>query len=375
MERGAAPEFQIFPGSGSSCTAGAPAAPTNLSATAVSASQINLSWTASTTSGVTYSVFASTTSGFTPSASNQIASGLAGTTYSNTGLAASTKYYYVVQAVNCAGAASSSQASATTQSGSSGSALLQIDAGGGATGTFVADEFFNNGNEYSTTTAVSTSGVTNPAPEAVYQSVCWAPSFNYIIPGLTSGSSYTVRLHFAELSFTAAGQRVFNVAINGTQVLTNFDVFATAGGEFKAVVEQFPATANALGQIVISFSSTASIDTSHTYNPAPAAVYQTCRWASSFNYTIPGLTPNANYAVRLHFAELTWTAAGQRVFNVAINGAAVLSNFDIFATSGAQNRALTEEFSAVASSSGAITIVFTQGSADNPEVNGIEVVP
>ena len=63
------------------------------------------------------------------------------------------------------------------------------------------------------------------------------------------------------------------------------------------------------------------------------------------------------------------------MFNVAINGTTVLSNFDIFATSGAQNRALTEEFSAVASSSGAITIVFTQGSADNPEVNGIEVLP
>src|SRR5579875_473528 len=246
-------EFEVFAGSGSGCTASAPAAPTNLSATAVSASQINLSWTASTTSGVTYSVFSSTTSGFTPSASNQIASGLTGTTYSNTGLAASTKYYYVVQAVNCAGGASSSQASATTQSGGTGGALLQIDAGGGATGTFVADEFYNNGNEYSTTTAVSTSGVTNPAPEAVYQSVRWAPSFNYIIPGLTSGESYTVRLHFAELSFTAAGQRVFNVAINGTTVLSNFDVYATAGGEFKAVVEEFSATANALGQIVISF--------------------------------------------------------------------------------------------------------------------------
>ena len=79
--------------------------------------------------------------------------------------------------------------------------------------------------------------------------------------------------------------------------------------------------------------------------------------------------------MRLHLAELSWTAAGQRVFNVAINGTTVLSNFDIFATSGAQNRALTEEFTAVANSSGAITIAFTQGTADNPEVNGIEVVP
>ena len=109
-------EFQVFPGT-TSCTASSPAAPTGLSATAASSSQVNLSWTASTTSGVTYSVFRSTTSGFTPSSSNQIASSLSGTTYSDSGLTASTTYYYIVQAVNCAGSASSSQASATTTTG------------------------------------------------------------------------------------------------------------------------------------------------------------------------------------------------------------------------------------------------------------------
>jgi len=80
------------------------------------------------------------------------------------------------------------------------------------------------------------------------------------------------------------------------------------------------------------------------------------------------------YGVRLHFAELTWTAAGQRTFNVAVNGTTVLSNFDIFATAGAQNRALTEQFNSVASSFGSITISFTRGGADNPEVNGIEII-
>ena len=244
-------EFEVFPGTGSGCTSSVPGAPTGLTATAASSNQINLSWTASQTSGVTYSVFRSTTSGFTPSASNQITSGLTSTTYSDTGLTAPTTYYYIVQAVNCAGGASSSQASAST----TGSTLLQIDAGGAGTGTFAADEFFNNGNEFSTTTAVSTTGVTNAAPEAVYQSVRWASSFTYTIPGLTAGSSHTVRLHFAELTWTANGQRVFNVAINGTPVLNNFDIFATAGGQLKAVVEQFTATANSSGQIVISFTN------------------------------------------------------------------------------------------------------------------------
>ena len=45
------------------------------------------------------------------------------------------------------------------------------------------------------------------------------------------------------------------MSINGTQVLTNFDIFATAGGEFKANVQQFTATANSSGQIVIVFTT------------------------------------------------------------------------------------------------------------------------
>jgi hypothetical protein len=96
----------------------APAAPSNLTATAASSSQINLSWIASPTSGVAYNVYASTTSGFTPSASNRIASSVATTAYSATGLTASTTYYFRVSAVNAGGeSTSTSQASATTSGG------------------------------------------------------------------------------------------------------------------------------------------------------------------------------------------------------------------------------------------------------------------
>jgi len=122
------------------------------------------------------------------------------------------------------------------------------------------------------------------------------------------------------------------------------------------------------------FSSTNAINLNGQSNAAPAAVYQTVRWNSSFNYTIPNLTPNASYTVRLHFCELTWTASGQRVFNVAVNGNSWLSNFDIFATAGGQNKALVEQTTATANSSGQIVVLFTQGTADNPEVAGVEVL-
>ncbi len=98
-----------------------PAAPTGPTATAASSSQINLSWTASTTTGAIYSVYRSTTSGFTPASGNLITSGLTATSYSDTGLTASTTYYYVVEAVNSAGSSpASSQVSATTSAAGSG---------------------------------------------------------------------------------------------------------------------------------------------------------------------------------------------------------------------------------------------------------------
>jgi hypothetical protein len=72
---------------------------------------------------------------------------------------------------------------------------------------------------------------------------------------LTPGNQYTVRLHFAELYQTASGKRVFNVAINGTTALSNFDIYSAAGATYKAVVREFNTTANGSGQIVINLST------------------------------------------------------------------------------------------------------------------------
>ena len=240
--------------SGATCTA--PTAPSGLAATATSSSQINLSWTAGTSScAVTNNIFRSTTSGFTPSTSNQIASGVSGTTFSNTGLAASTTYFYLVEATNSGGTSGpSNQASATTQAGTAGP--VQINSGGPAVSPFVADTGFTGGSTINHANTIDLSGVTNPAPMAVYQTARIG-NFSYTIPSaaFAAGSSHTVRLHFAETFWTAAGSRLFNVSINGTQVLSSFDIFATAGAKNKAVIEQFTVNANSNGQYVIQFTS------------------------------------------------------------------------------------------------------------------------
>jgi Cellulose binding domain/Glycosyl hydrolase family 12/Fibronectin type III domain len=119
-------------GSGGGSCATVPSAPSGLTATTASSSTINLSWTADTAPAnctiSSYNVFRSTTSGFTPSSSNQVASGITATSYSSTGLSASTPYYYKIEAVDAAGtSAASAQASATTSASGSGGAACTID--------------------------------------------------------------------------------------------------------------------------------------------------------------------------------------------------------------------------------------------------------
>jgi len=78
--------------------------------------------------------------------------------------------------------------------------------------------------------------------------------------------------------------------------------------------------------------------------------------------------------VTLYFAESYWTAAGQRTFDVAINGAAALTAFDIYAAAGGANKAVARTFNATADASGQVVIAFTRGGGpDNPKIDGITV--
>ncbi len=122
-----------------------------------------------------------------------------------------------------------------------------------------------------------------------------------------------------------------------------------------------------------SASTSATVNTSLLANPAPQSIYQTERYADT-TYTIPNLTPASTSTVNLHFAETYWNGPRRRLFNVAINGTPVLSNFDIFATAGGRNIAIVESFTATASSAGTITIAFTTGAADLPTINGIQIL-
>jgi hypothetical protein len=51
--------------------------------------------------------------------------------------------------------------------------------------------------------------------------------------------SYRVALHFAELNDVAAGERIFDIQLQGKTVLKGFDPVAAAGGVNRRVVRIF----------------------------------------------------------------------------------------------------------------------------------------
>ncbi|OUL34331.1 malectin domain-containing carbohydrate-binding protein [Nostoc sp. 106C] len=85
-----------------------------------------------------------------------------------------------------------------------------------------ADQYFINGSTYSTTAAIA-----NTVDDPLYQTERYLKNLSYAIP-VTNGD-YTVNLKFAEIYFTAAGQRVFSVNAENQSVLSNLDIFAQAG--------------------------------------------------------------------------------------------------------------------------------------------------
>ncbi|MGO8673121.1 MAG: malectin domain-containing carbohydrate-binding protein, partial [Capsulimonadaceae bacterium] len=172
-----------------------------------------------------------------------------------TGLPNGETFYFIVLPANAVGqGAGSTEMNATPSTTTYPNGDIPINCGGTAVTPWIADTDFNGGTESASGNPISFGGVTNPAPGGVYQTNRYG-TFTYTISGLTVGASYTTRLHFCETFHTGAGQREFNVFINGTQVLTDFDIYATAGGQNVACVEPFTATANSNGAIVVTFGA------------------------------------------------------------------------------------------------------------------------
>ncbi|HEX8811920.1 MAG TPA: malectin domain-containing carbohydrate-binding protein, partial [Terracidiphilus sp.] len=101
--------------------------------------------------------------------------------------------------------------------------------------------------------------VTGTNDPTLYQSERWGNSFSYTFNNLPTGY-YSLTLKFAEIFYTNnqnnKGVRVFNVSINGQQVLTDFDIVADEGGALFADDKTFTGIVPNGSQIVVQFNGT-----------------------------------------------------------------------------------------------------------------------
>ena len=127
---------------------------------------------------------------------------------------------------------------------------VSINAGGQDAGGFWADQFFSGGATYSTRATIDVSQIASPPPAAIFSTERYG-AMTYAIPD--RAGAQTVTLYFAEVYVTGPGQRLFTVKINGTAVLSDLDIYASAGGSNRAIQRTFTTAANSSGQVVIEF--------------------------------------------------------------------------------------------------------------------------
>ncbi len=98
---------------------------------------------------------------------------------------------------------------------------------------------------------------TRAGPDYIYQYFRSGVTFDYSIPNLApSADGHTVRFHWADFVATTVAERLFNVTVNGQDVLTHFSIRAHAspasGGAI--VMDIAGITTNATGFINIKFT-------------------------------------------------------------------------------------------------------------------------
>jgi hypothetical protein len=264
-----------------------PAAPSGLTATAVSPSQINLTWTNNSTSQTSFNVYGST-NGTTFTLRGPVTPGTA-TSYSGTSLAAGTKYWFKITAVDSAGAsAASNVVSATTLA-----ATPTVPAAPtGLTATIATQTQINLAwaPEASTQTGFNVYESTDGTNFSQLATVSSASAASYSVTGLTAGTQYWFKVTALDTTGESAASSVANATTPAATVAAQPGTYSESvsgdlGGSLNAAT---PITLSSSGTEVITGAIAGSTDEDAVTFTAPMTGTMTVSMQAANSPTITG---------------------------------------------------------------------------------------
>jgi len=255
-------------------------------------------------------------------------------------------------------------------------------------------------------------------------------SFQYDIP--VSPGVYELRLYFADpIRHALPGQdgqhvRHFQVNLNGSPILSNFDAVADAGASavdvrafkdvspagdgkihldflpaadrpFLSALELTPGTPGKLRPVRFTAQTKEVVDASGTRwsgdeyfmygntleysspeSTTPIQPIYTVERFGNFDYAIP--IPPGSYTIRLYFMESFWgsnglcSGVGCRIFSVSCNGVSILKDFDILQAAGGPFIPVIRTFSGLHPNGQGKLLLSFSPSVDYAEIRAIEVI-
>src|SRR5690606_1357923 len=306
--------------------------------------------------------------------------------------------------------------------------------------TTVNDTYIYNNREFNKipaehlkTTGTNVTTNTSVSKNKLFQKARFAETMTYAIP--VPNGTYTVETYHMETYYgksgraQRAGQRVFDISVEGKLVKDNFDMFLENGNRetvltFNNIVVKdgilnldMIASANnvtisgiaIVGNTVnedskveiptaaMHFNTTVNdtyIYNNREFNKIPAEhlkttgtnvttntsvsknkLFQKARFAETMTYAIP--VPNGTYTVETYHMETYYgksgraQRAGQRVFDISVEGKLVKDNFDMFLENGNRETVLT--FNNIVVKDGTLNLDMI-ASANNVTISGIAIV-
>lgn len=242
------------------------------------------------------------------------------------GLSTVTSYHFRVLSRDGGGnlTVSSDQTFTTTEQ----SAFVRRVNAGGAAFTDASSQAWSADQEYGTgldwgydygQARTQSNEIANTNDDALFQSNrTGAGGYRFEVP---SAGVYRVKLCFAEIEYTSAGQRVFDVTIENKVVIDNLDLVATVGSNV-ATTYTFDAEVTD-GRLAIKFVAV-------TGEPTISAIEMTPADAGTNLDTTPPTALNARLttpnSLMVSFNESISSSSGQNVTNYTINPAVSITS-------------------------------------------------